>query len=264
MENHQRLALVTGASSGIGEALCYLLAEKGINLIMTARSESNLNRIAQDLRSKVNVTVFPADLSLPHDRSLLIKKIQELSPDLVINNAGFGLYGDAISHTPAEEGEIVNLNVNALLEITLETARHMVSQQQKGVILNVSSVAAFIPMPGSAVYAASKSFVNSFSEGLDVELKDKGVRVLASCPGQVATKFRQRASQGQSDSQPQEPLVMSSSFAAQQIWMQIETLKTVHIFDWKYRLLLLLLKFLPRSYVSKMLYVKIQERNKNR
>lgn len=259
-----RLALVTGASSGIGEALCHLLADKGIDLIITGRNEAHLQHVANDLRHQVKTLVIPADLNNPTDKTLLIKKIHELAPDLVINNAGFGLYGEALTFTTNAQVEIVNVNINALVEITLEAARTMVSNKQQGVILNVSSAAAFQSFPGFATYCASKAFVNRFSESIDEELKAQGVRVLTSCPGQVATKFRLRASQGSEPNQKIEH-AMSATFAAEQIWKQIERKKPISIFNWKYRLGAFLAQYLmPKCLLMPLLHREIQKRSPNR
>src|SRR5580693_8214964 len=149
-----RLALVTGASSGLGKALCHLLAKKGVRLIVTGRNRSKL----EELHGLVHV----ADLA--QSRDSLIKLIHEHVPDLVINNAGWGLYGDALSHTTKEQMDILEVNANAVLEISLEAARAMIKAKTEGAIVNIASGAAFFAFPTLAVYAASKAFVGSFSE----------------------------------------------------------------------------------------------------
>ncbi len=257
-----RLALITGASSGIGQALCYLLAKKRINLMITGHNTANLQQVADDLRPLVNVAIYPANLANPIEREQLIERIRELVPDLVINNAGFGLYGDAINFPTQEQAEILQVNVNALFEISLEAGRTLVEAKQPGVILNVSSAAAFQPMPGFAAYAASKAFVTLFSEALNEEMKKHGIHVLASCPGQVATKFRARASKGQAP-KASPPMTMTLDFAVNEIWKQIEQRKPVHIFDWRYRLATFLTRYLiPRSLMMRIISKNIAKRSK--
>lgn len=246
------LALVTGASSGIGKEMCHLLAGKGIPLLISGRNKERLEKVANDLRQQVQVTICQADLQLPNERKLLVDKIRELSPDLVINNAGFGLYGPAIDMDVKEQGEMIEVNIGAVLEIALESAKALRAAGKKGVILNVASAAALQPMPYFAVYAASKSFVLSFSEAFDAEVKQDGIRVLASCPGVIATGFKFRASKTEPGESAIERKgsgrVMDVHFAAQEIWKQIEDEKPVHVFDWTYRLLTFLSSYLiPRS-----------------
>lgn len=254
------LALVTGASSGIGQALCQLLAERGINLIMSGRDRSRLEAVAAELRQKVHVVTVYADMADSLDRSVLIKYIHQHVPDLIVNNAGYGLYGDALSFDTKEQLDILEVDGNAVLELTLEGAKSMISHQKKGVILNVSSVAGFMDvMPGMTVYAATKAFVNHMSQSLDFEMKSHGVRVLVSCPGMVNTGFRKRASKGYSVSSGSDS--MTSQFAASQILWQIDSLKPLHVFDWKYRIGAFLARYIvPKKIVAKLLNSSINQR----
>lgn len=252
------LALVTGASSGIGEALCRLLASKGIELILSGRNQAKLQEIAAGLPT--HAEIIPADLANGATRSKIIEKIQQRVPDLVINNAGFGLYGEALSHSTKDQMEILAVNGNAVLEITLEAARAMINASKKGVILNVSSAAAMQVFPYFAVYSAAKTFVNQFSESLDWETRYHGVRILTSCPGMVATDFPNRAAKRpigrQSDAH-----TMTAAYAAQEIWHQIETEKPLHIFNWRYRLATFASRYLiPKSWVAHTLRNNIRSR----
>lgn len=252
MKNHPQfnLALVTGASSGIGEALCELLASKKINLIINGRNVAKLNELAAKLRHNVDVTVLPADLAHSDERAEFIEKIYQFLPDLVINNAGFGLYGEALTYETKTQLEILEVNGNAVLDLTLESARALISANKKGVIMNVSSAAAMQVFPCFAIYAATKVFVNHFSESLDYEMKPYGIRVLASCPGMVETKFRIRAGGFPTPNQSH-PKIMSASFAAKEIWHQIERGKSLHVFNWKYRLATFLTRYLlPKKWVA--------------
>jgi short-subunit dehydrogenase len=253
------LALVTGASSGIGEELAKLLANKGINLILSGRNQERLNILAQELSSKVQVEIILADLSQPSERELLVNSIQTKIPDLVINNAGFGFYGDALSCSMDESLTLIEVDVNAVVEFTLEAARALISAGKPGVILNVSSVAAFFIFPGFSIYSASKAFINQFTESFDEEVRLFGVRALAACPGVVSTSFRQRAG-GVAPIKREFPKPMTPAFAAQEIWRQIEKRKKIHIFNWIYRFFASLVNVLPKSLVANILRKSINKR----
>jgi uncharacterized protein len=247
------LAFVTGASSGIGEALAFLLAEKGINLIIHGRNVDNLNRIQRTLADKVNVDLISADLASRSERKRVIEMIHSRKPDLMINNAGFGLYGPALSHEIDEEMEILEVNANAVMELTLEAAKAMTSAGISGVILNVSSSAGELPLvPGFAAYSASKAFVNHFSQSLDRELQPAGIRILSAAPGYVNTNFSKRA--GGKKSNVIQNLAMTSDFAGEQIWRQIQKGTPLHLFDWKTRFLVRCSKLFPKKWVAKILH----------
>ncbi len=134
-----------------------------------------------------------ADLSQQAGRHEIVRLIHHRTPDLIINNAGFGLYGKAIDLDIGEQLEMVDVDVKALLEFTLEGAKTLKEKNRKGVILNVSSTAGFYVFPYVAVYAASKAFINNVSQALDIEMERYGIRILAACPGMVATNFSKRA-----------------------------------------------------------------------
>lgn len=247
-------ALVTGATSGIGEAVAHLLGEKGIPLILTGRNGEKL----ASLQKKLVAEVYPFELEQKQSREKLGELIKLKKVDLVINNAGFGLYGEAISIPIEKQLEMVEVNCQAVLDLTLRAAKVMAEDRRKGVILNVSSAAAFQVFPNFAVYAATKAFLNSFSQSLDFELKEKGIRVLVSCPGQVATDFSNRAA-GKKVDRPRF-IDMTPEEAAQAIWHQIENEERVHIFNWKYRLGTRLSYLLPVSFVASLLKKNISRR----
>lgn len=255
-----QLALVTGATSGIGYALSHLLAEQGIPLILTGRRQEELNKLKERLSAQVPVQILAADLALPEERSKIIDCLHHQAPDLVINNAGFGSYGEALSYQTEEQKKILEVNGMAVLEITLEASRALVSKNQKGVILNVSSAAAFYVFPYFAVYAASKAFVNQFSQALDEELQPYGVHVLSACPGMVHTHFQDRA--GGQFNPSEEIEVMTPEFVAEELWRQIQDQKSLSIINWKYSLLTRLSYFLPQSWVTALLKRNIAKRLK--
>lgn len=257
MKEIPKLALVTGASSGIGKALCYLLAEKGINLMVVARREEPLHQLKQEL-SEISVQIISADLSNKNDRQHLIKEIHRHAPELVINNAGFGLYGECLTYSTREQLNLLEVNGMAVLELSLEAARTLISKGKKGVIFNISSAAGFQIGPNMAVYSASKTFVNYFSQALDIEVKNKGIRVMAICPGMVETHFTERA--GGPPQNASKIGVMTPEFVAHEIWKQIQAEDPIRIIDWKYRLLTFFSFILPTSWSADIIKNNIAKR----
>jgi hypothetical protein len=195
MANLRPVTLITGASAGIGAALAHKFAANGHEVVLVARREQLLTGLADAIAAAgaTRPTVLRADVS----RIDASRRIGEaltaagLEPEIVVNNAGFGLVGPAASLDRGEQLAMIDLNVRALTDLSLAWAD--VLERRKGGILNVASVAAFLPGPGMAVYYASKAYVLSFSEALHQELASKGVRVTALCPGPVPTEFQARA-----------------------------------------------------------------------
>lgn len=252
-------ALVTGASSGIGMALSRLLCSKGINLIIHGRNETRLHQLAEELSKTVKVKTVIADLADPQQRHLITEAIQAYAPELLINNAGFGLYGEAISLSTQEQTKMLEVDGVALLEFTLEAARKLVEVGKKGVILNVSSASAFVIFPNLAVYSAIKTFVVHLSESLDEETEPYGIRILAACPGMVSTNFRENA--GGLFRKSEAKKSMDVDYAAEQIWKQILNEKKVNIFSTFYRLTTFLAKYvLPKKWVAKITGREISNR----
>jgi short-subunit dehydrogenase len=188
-----KTALVTGASYGIGEAFARRLASSDTNLILTARSIDRLNALAGELRRRhgINVTVIEADLANPSAPQEIFRETENngLQIDLLINNAGFGAVGDFADLPLARQLEMIQVNVHALVALSHLYLQPMI-KRRTGAIIQVSSTAAFQGIPYSAVYAATKSFILTFSEGLWGECKEYGVRVMALCPGPTATHFQ--------------------------------------------------------------------------
>jgi uncharacterized protein len=189
------VTLITGASAGIGMALAHEFAAHGHELVLIARREQVLAALADDIAAKgaTRPTVLRADVA----RIDAVRDIAEalaqrgLEPDVVVNNAGFGLLGTADKLDRAAQLAMIDLNVRALTDLSLAFVDSL--ERRRGGILNVASVAAFLPRPGMAVYYASKAYVLSFSEALHQELAPRGVRVTALCPGPVPTEFQARA-----------------------------------------------------------------------
>lgn len=187
-----KTALITGASSGIGEAFAKALARDGTDLILVARSEDKLRALASHLTAEYgrNIQVVSADLSKPESGLRLKKAIDALKMpvDLLVNNAGFGTTGSFVKQDAAREAEEIRLNVGAVVDLAHAFLPGMI-ERGNGAIINIASSAAFQPMPYFAVYAATKAFVYSFSDALWAECSGRGVHVMAVCPGPVDTGF---------------------------------------------------------------------------
>ena len=191
----RRVVVVTGASAGIGAALARVFAAHGHELVLIARRENKLDALADDIaaQGRPRPLVLAIDLSQP-DAGARIKAelaAHGLEPEYVVNNAGFGLVGEAAQLDHTEQLAMIDLNIRSLTELSLAFADTLA--RLRGGLLNVSSVAGFIPGPGMAVYYASKAYVLSFSEALHHELARRGVRVTVLCPGPVPTEFQARA-----------------------------------------------------------------------
>ncbi|CAM5775949.1 short-chain dehydrogenase [Labrys miyagiensis] len=189
------IALVTGASSGIGEELARALAEQGEDLLLVARTESELVRVRGEISAATGrfVAILPLDLERADAVEVIREALsrQDLSVCHLINNAGFGLAGDMADLPVAGQVGMVDLNCRALLALTLAFLPQI--RENGGGVLNVASVAGFTPGPGLAVYYASKAFVVSLTRALAFEERESGIRVCALCPGPVPTKFGTRA-----------------------------------------------------------------------
>jgi hypothetical protein len=189
------ITLITGASAGIGTELARVFAQAGHELVLVARRADRLNALADQIAAagRPRPAVLAIDLAQRDAASRIAAELATLDvePEIVVNNAGFGLAGEAAALSRDQQLAMIDLNVRALTELSLafvdSVARH------HGGILNVASVAAFLPGPGMAVYYASKAYVLSFTEALHRELSHRGIRVTALCPGPVATEFQMRA-----------------------------------------------------------------------
>jgi short-subunit dehydrogenase len=194
-----KTALVTGASSGIGETFAHVLAARGMNLLLVARSIDKLQALASELskRHGVQVHAVPVDLSQPAAAATLRATTDRvgLDIDLLVNNAGFGTYGAFETQSATREREEIDLNCGALVDLTHAYVPDMLRRGAGGVI-NVSSTAGFQPVPFMAVYGATKAFVLSFSEALAEEVRTRGVHVVALCPGPTETAFFHVAGNG--------------------------------------------------------------------
>lgn len=188
--------LITGASSGIGEAFARKLAAQDKNLLLVARSEDKLKKLCEELSERHNVTAqyIAADLS---KRGACERVFDEtvrrgLDVEMLVNNAGFGSMGDFLAQDLERELNMIDLNVRALVELTYRFLAPM-RERKRGTIINVASTAGFQPVPFMATYAATKAFVLNFSIALWEESRTHGVHVMALCPGVTETNFFEAA-----------------------------------------------------------------------
>lgn len=190
-----KTALVTGASSGIGKAIAEKLAAEGANVVLVARSRNKLEQLANALaqRYAVQCWALPADLSSPHSGTYVHAQAEAMgiTVDILVNNAGYGTYGPFDSIEPQAEQNEIAVNIATVVDLAHAFLPGMLVRGS-GIILNVASTAAFQPVAYMAVYAASKAFVLSFSEALWAEYQNRGIHVVALCPGAVETAFIER------------------------------------------------------------------------
>lgn len=199
--SNRELALITGASMGIGKSLAELFAADGHDIALVARSEDKLQAVASELQSKHGVTahVIPADLTDPAAPERIFASLESkgLEVDYMVNNAGFGTTGPFTDASLKSQIDMVQVNMTALVALTHLALAKMVARR-KGRVLNIASSAGFQAGPLMSVYYATKSFVILFSEGVAEEVKSAGVTVTAHCPGATATNFADTAGNAKS------------------------------------------------------------------
>jgi len=193
-ERNTGVALVTGASGGIGEGFARRLARDGHGLVLVARRKDRLDRLAAQLVAErgIAVDVIQADLARDGGVDLVEARLRKGDVELLVNNAGFGTFGEFADLPLDHEVEELDLNVRALVRLTHAALGPMI-ERRRGAIINVASMAGFQPLPYQAVYAASKAFVLHFSEAVHEEARQRGVTVTCLCPGPVRTEFQQVA-----------------------------------------------------------------------
>jgi len=189
-----KLAVISGASSGIGKALAAEFAQGGYNLFLTGRNSGALNTVANYCRVEHNVDceVFVADLSDPVATDNLASTIANRPVDILVNNAGFGVKGEFSSVPIGTEIDLVNVQLTAMLKLTRAVLPNMIAGKA-GKILQIASVYSFSPVPLQSVYGACKAFILSFSSAIRDEVRESGITVTVFCPGITETEFRVRA-----------------------------------------------------------------------
>jgi uncharacterized protein len=243
------VVLITGASSGIGAALARVFAGRGHEPVLVGRREAQLNALADELAGKgqnrplvipMDLTRVDAPVRIGHELGA-----RGLEPEIVVNNAGYGLVGRAAELDRADQLAMIDLNVRALTDLSLRFIENLA--RHRGGILNIASVSAFLPGPGMAIYHATKAYVVSFSEALHTELAPMGIRVTAVCPGPVPTEFQARA--GMDETQLPRLLVQSAESVAQQAYDGLMRGKRVVVPGWGNQLVRFMVQAAPRRFV---------------
>ncbi|TAE77003.1 MAG: SDR family oxidoreductase [Bacteroidetes bacterium] len=255
------IALITGASNGIGLELAKIHASKGDNLILVARNVTKLNELKQswEKQYKVAVHTIEKDLSKPNAaREVYDETIAKgLQVDYLINNAGFGDFGLFYQTDWNKELQMINLNITTLTQFTKLYLQDMV-KRRSGKIMNVASTAAFQSGPTMAVYYATKAYVLSFSEAIDNEVRDKGITVTALCPGATESGFQAAAAMEESALVKGKKLPTSQE-VAEYGYKSMMKGKTVAIHGLMNYIMANSVRFLPRSIVVKVTR-KIQDK----
>lgn len=238
-------AIVTGASRGIGAAYARLLASRGYDLLLVSRDETRLTHLSRELETnhRVQAHVFIADLAQPAAAHQLFVESRQYrqTPEMLINNAGFGLYGEFVSHPLPRIQEMLQVHVQTVVESIRLFLPGMI-ERGSGSIINVASIVGMLPIPYFAEYAATKAFLVSFSEALAEEVRATGVCIQACCPGQTETDFH--ASAGL-----RPPTRLPMQTAAQVVHTSLAALsnkRPVVTIGWQGWLAALVMKWFPR------------------
>ena len=245
----ERVTLITGASAGIGAELARVFAANGHRLALTARRADRLEALANELAAKggKKPIVIACDLQDANAGEKIAAALaaEGVELDHLVNNAGFGVFGDAIERDRVEQVGIVDVNVRALTDLSLRFADQLI--RNKGGLLNVGSVAGFLPGPGMAVYYASKAYVISLTEALRAELAPRGVRVTVLCPGPVPTEFQARAGVGAGHDTAL--LNVSAAVVAQQAYRGLMANKRAVLPGLGIKIVPFALRFFPRGFI---------------
>lgn len=259
----KNVALITGASGGLGAEFAKLFANDGYNLILVARNAEKLEKIKRETEKDYNVCVevFTCDLAQANAAEEIFEFCGDKNAEIValVNNAGFGDFGEFYRADLKKLTEMVQVNDMTLMRLTRLFLPQM-TERKSGKILNVASVASFAPGPLMSVYYASKAFVLSFSEALSVELKPYGVSVTALCPGPTKTGFENAASlqkSGLFKNLKNADAAKTAAFG----YKKMKKGKVVAVHGAGNRFLVRLMKFAPRSLVRKYVYKIQKEKN---
>ncbi|CCY94539.1 kR domain protein [Firmicutes bacterium CAG:884] len=249
------VALITGASSGIGADMARILSDKGYDLILVARNKRKMEVLAKEL--KTNAEIIPMDISSTYNCTELYNLVKKKNIDVLVNNAGFGLFGEFCCTKLDKELDMIELNVKTVHTLTKLFLKDFV-KKDKGYILNVASSAAFMPGPLMATYYATKAYVLHLTESINEELRRKksNVFICALCPGPVSTNFNKVA--GVSFNLESLESYDVAKYAVKQMFKK----KVVIIPGFKIKMGVFALRLLPRSLVRKIAY-KIQKNKEN-
>lgn len=245
-----RIAVVTGATAGIGAAFASRLATEGYDLILVARDEARLDACAKELaeRHGVAATALVADLATVAGCELVEARLADPAApvEMLINNAGMSLNRSFLRSTVEQEERLLQLNVHAVMRLTKAALPGMI-ERGRGDIINVSSAASFgVPSPGST-YSSSKAWVTNFSQSIALSVRSSGVRVMALCPGYTRTEFHDRA--GINMSKTPGWLWLGAANVARDSLRDLRKGKIVSVPDWKYKTAVFGMRYLPQSLV---------------
>ena len=247
-------ALVTGATAGLGAEFARQLAADGYHLVLVARDVARLEAARKELVAAcgIDVEVISADLVTDEGCAAIAARLEDGARpvDLLVNNAGFGMYKVFGSADLAAEERQLDLNVRAVLRLTHAAVRVM-TQRGSGRIVNISSVSAFVPRGSNATYAAGQAWVTMFSEALSVQLKGSGVSVTAICPGFTRTEFHERANADMTHV-PDRMWLRASDVVREGLTDAFEG-KPVSVPSRQYRRLLLLVRVVPRPLLRRVM-----------
>lgn len=242
------VALVTGATAGIGAAFARELSAQGYDLVLVARDQTRLEAVAAELGG---AEVLPADLSTPEGCDLVAGRITatDRPVDLLVNNAGMSLNTPFPRSTVEREELLLRLNVNAVMRLTLAALPAMTARGKGGVI-NVSSVSGFAALMPGSTYPASKAWVTNFSESIGQLVRPKGVRVMALCPGYTRTEFHDRA--GIDTSKTPSWLWLDAGRVVRDALRDLKKGKLVSVPDWKYKMVVFGVRHAPQGLVRRV------------
>lgn len=245
----ERVTLITGASAGIGTELARVFASKGHRVALVARRAERLEALASEIKKAGGAApiVIPCDLAQPDcgDRIAEALTASGVEVEFIVNNAGFGVFGRAIQRDRSNQLEIIAVNVRALTDLSLRFSDHLI--RNRGGLLNVGSIAGFLPGPGMAIYYASKAYVLSFTEAMRAELAPHGVRVTVLCPGPVPSEFQARA--GFRPGFDSAILNVSPATVAQQAYSGLMANKRAVLPGLGIKIVPFLLRLFPRSFI---------------
>ena len=245
----ERVALITGASAGIGTELARVFASRGHRVALVARRVDRLTALAAEIIAAGGAApiVIGCDLIQPDagDRIAEALTAAGVEVEYVVNNAGFGMFGKAIQRDRAEQLDIIAVNIRALTDLSLRFSDQLI--RHRGGLLNMGSVAGFLPGPGMAIYYASKAYVLSFTEAMRAELAPQGVRVTVVCPGPVPSEFQARA--GFAPGFDSAILNVSPADVAQQAYRGLMANKRAVLPGLGIKIVPFLLRLFPRSFI---------------
>jgi short-subunit dehydrogenase len=245
----ERVTLITGASAGIGAELARVFASNGHRLALVARRADRLAALAAEIGVSGGAApiLIACDLEQPDacDQVAAALAAAGVEVEFVVNNAGFGLFGHAVELDRAEQLGMIGVNIRALTDLSLRFSDHLI--RHRGGILNLGSIAGFLPGPGMAVYYASKAYVLSFTEALRGELGPRGVRVTVLCPGPVPSEFQTRA--GFSPGFDSAVLNVSASHVAQAGYRGVMANKRAVLPGFGIKIVPFLLRLFPRGFI---------------